>query len=282
MLWTYAVSLVLASTTLVAAAPVEKRWGGWGNWGGHGGRPWWTGSDSSYLEFGKRFPGPDSNAPTCDLSQASMPAGKSSSSLIEKDTQLTTPIAPTPLPPPAAGLTLSHVAIGRGIQNYTCDLTNATAVPTAIGAVASLFNVSCIAASTPDLLSKLPGIALDLPVPTSTDSNSPANQDLSGHHYFLDATTPFFNLDTTLHQYGTGAFKKSNSTAAPTDAPLGQFGQGNGSVAWLKLDAKDSSGQIFQEVFRVNTAGGNPPKMCTGMPAAFEVEYAAEYWLFAR
>jgi hypothetical protein len=190
--------------------------------------------------------------------------------------------AATPLPSPAAGLALSHVAIGRGRQNYTCDLTNSTAIPVAIGAVATLFNVSCIAADSPDLLAKLPGIALDLPVPSTTDENSPSYQDMSGHHYFLDATTPFFNLDTTLHQYGTGAFKKANATNAPPNAPLGQFNQGNGSVPWLKLDAKDSTGQIFQEVYRVNTAGGNPPKQCTGMPAAFEVEYAAEYWLFAR
>lgn len=190
--------------------------------------------------------------------------------------------APTALPSPAAGLSLYHVAIGRGTQNYTCDLSNATATPVALGATATLFNVSCIAADQPALFAKLPGIALDLPIPTSTNEDSPAYQDMSGHHYFLDATTPYFNMDTSLHQYGQGPFKKSNSSNAPADAALGQFGQGNGSVAWLKLDAKDSTGQIFEEVYRVNTQGGNPPDMCTGMPAAFEVQYSAEYWLWAR
>ncbi|TKA66168.1 hypothetical protein B0A55_11476, partial [Friedmanniomyces simplex] len=234
-------------------------------WANHGGRPWWTPSASaSYLEFGKRFPGADSNAPTCDLSQAVMPA------------------APTPLPAPASGLTLSHVAIGRGTQNYTCDLTNATAVPTATGAKATLFNVSCIAADTPDLLAKLPSIALDLPIPSSDDETSPAYQDMSGHHYFLDATTPFFNMDTTLHQYGTGQFKKSNGSNAPSDALLGTNNQGFGSVQWLKLDAKDSAGQVLQEVYRLNTAGGQPPKTCQGMPAAFEVQYSSEYWIWAQ
>lgn len=190
--------------------------------------------------------------------------------------------APTPLPLPADNLSLAHVAIGRGTQNYTCDLTNATAVPVAVGALASLFNVTCMAADQPDLVRKLPGIALNLPVPSSTNENSPAYQDLSGHHYFLDSTTPFFNMDTSAHDYGTGAFKKTNTSNAPDDAILGQYGQGNGSVAWLKLDAKDSTGQIFQEVYRVNTAGGQPPKACTGMPAAFEVQYSAEYWLWER
>lgn len=149
-----------------------------------------------------------------------------------------------------------------------------------IGALATLFNVTCLAADQPDLLSKLPGIAVNLPAPSTSDSSSPAYQDMSGHHYFLDSTTPFFNMDTDLHQYGTGSFKKVNTSTAPTNAPLGQNGQGYGAVAWLKLDAKNSTGQIFQEVYRVNTAGGNAPPTCSGMPAAFEVQYSAEYWLF--
>ncbi|KAK3117817.1 hypothetical protein LTR53_000366 [Teratosphaeriaceae sp. CCFEE 6253] len=257
--------LVLAlATSVVAAAPVERRWGGWGDWGSHG-RPWWTQSaESSYLEFGKRFPGPGSNPPTCDLSQASMP------------------VAPTPLPAPAAGLSLSHVAVGRGTQNYTCDLSNTTAVPVPVGAVATLFNVSCLAASAPTLLAQLPAIALNLPVPAPTDPSSPAYQDLSGHHYFLDATTPFFTLDTPLHSYGSGAFRKSNVSAAPADAVRGAGGQGDGSVQWLKLDAKDASGQVFQSVYRLNTAGGAAPKACGGMPAAFEVQYSSEYWIWAK
>ncbi|KAK3654466.1 hypothetical protein LTR56_004096 [Elasticomyces elasticus] len=265
MLLTQTSFLLALTTSVVAAAPIEKRWGFWGGWGHGNGRPWWTPSaESSYLEFGKRFPGAGANAPSCDLSQAAMP------------------IAPTPLPAPGAGLSLSHVAIGRGTQNYTCDTKNATAVPVPVGAVAALFNVSCIAAETPELLSKLPNIALNLPVPSSDDQNSPAYQDMSGHHYFLDATTPFFNLDTSLHQYGSGMFKKSNVSAAPTDAVLGVNNQGNGSVQWLKLDAKNSTGQVFQTVYRLNTAGGNAPKSCTGMPAAFEVQYSSEYWIWSE
>lgn len=66
-------SIVLALTATVSAAP----WGGWGSWGNSAGRPWWTPSQaSSYLEFGKRFPGANTNAPTCDMSQAVMPACK--------------------------------------------------------------------------------------------------------------------------------------------------------------------------------------------------------------
>ena len=87
-------------------------------------------------------------------------------------------------------------------------------------------------------------------------------------------------MDTSLHQYGTGAFKKGSSSNAPSDASVGQFGKGDGAVAWLKLVAKNSEGQIFQEVYRTTTAGGMQPETCTGMPAAFEVQYSAVYWLY--
>ena len=186
-----------------------------------------------------------------------------------------------PLPEPA-GLSLFQVVIGRGTQNYTCDLANATATPVAVGAVATLFNVSCIAADMPALLEKLPAIALDLPIPTSDDPNSPIVQDMSGHHYFTDSTTPFFNLDTSLHQYGMGALAKANASDAPSGAYVGQYGQGDGAVQWLKLAASttDTTDNKWKAIYRLNTAGGVPPTSCTGLQPAFEIQYAAEYWLF--
>ncbi|EME85530.1 uncharacterized protein MYCFIDRAFT_161194 [Pseudocercospora fijiensis CIRAD86] len=175
---------------------------------------------------------------------------------------------------------LYHVAVGRGTQNYTCDLTNTTAIPVAAGAVASLFNVTCLSANSPTLLSKIPAIALDLPTPKSTTPSSPIYQDLSGHHYFTDSTTAYFNLDTTLTSYGAGGFQKLNSTAAPEDACVGQNGRGYGAVPWLKLTAKNPEGCVFQEIFRINTAGGVAPKSCQGQQEEFQIEYAAEYWFY--
>lgn len=190
--------------------------------------------------------------------------------------------APTPLPPPSEGLSLYHVAVGRGTQNYTCDLSNATAVPVAAGAVASLFNATCLSADSPDLLSSIPPIALDLPTPTATDEMSPIYQDLSGHHYFIDSKTAYFNLDTDVATYGAGGFSKTDSVDPPGDAVDGQWGRGYGAVAWLKLQSKESSDQcVFQEVYRVNTAGGNPPSTCTGQQAEFQVQYSAEYWFYS-
>ena len=181
---------------------------------------------------------------------------------------------------------LFQVVIGRGTQNYTCDLSNATAVPEPVGAVASLFNVSCIAADMPELLAKLPGIALDLSAVPSTQDNAKGNammKDMSGHHYFVNDTTPYFNMDTSLYSYGKGALKKTAVADAPDDAIVGPRGKGDGAVAWLMLSMNDYPewGQPdFKAVYRLNTAGGNPPKMCTGQLESFTVEYASEYWLF--
>ena len=146
--------------------------------------------------------------------------------------------------------------------------------------MASLFNVSCLAVESPSLLSAIPSIALDLPIPFSDSPSDPTYFDLSGYHYFLNASTPFFSLDTSAHTYGNGAFKKANQTSPPTTAMPGPNGSGNGAVAWLKLSSIDGGGQVFQEVYRLNTAGGNPPKTCAGQSSAFEVPYAAEYWLY--
>jgi Protein of unknown function (DUF3455) len=96
---------------------------------------------------------------------------------------------------------------------------------------------------------------------------------LSGYHYFMDKTTPFFNLNTAQHSWGTAACAKSNSTAAPNPA------QG---VPWLKLTVEIADGCSLSEVYRVNTVGGVAPANCAGQPAAIQVDYAAEYWMFSK
>lgn len=185
-----------------------------------------------------------------------------------------------------AGLVLKHVAIGRGTQNYTCDVTNATAEPVAAGAVATLFNASCVASSYPDLLHQLPKLALhfnlssteQLQLGSGSDWEQklgPTNLGISGHHFFTNATTPFFTLDTSRAALGTIPCNKTGTTDAPGTAPTGQ--QGEGAVAWLKLQARSGATGNLQEVYRVETAGGSAPKSCSGLPAVFEIQYAAEY-----
>ncbi|KAI2471885.1 hypothetical protein F4781DRAFT_428889 [Annulohypoxylon bovei var. microspora] len=212
---------------------------------------------ASKVELGKSM----ASAPVCDLSKAQMAA------------------APTPLPAPSAGLTLKHVAVGRGTQNYTCDTTNATAIPVAVGAVATLFNASCVASTYPDLFQLLPKLALQFNLTTQEDSlMGPTDLMISGHHFFTDDTTPFFNLDTNKYNLGEAPCSKANQTSAPDDAPRGQ--QGEKAVAWLKLNTRTGATGNLQEVYRINTAGGSPPATCQGQAAAFEVQYSAQYWFW--
>ncbi|PNS18262.1 hypothetical protein CAC42_7631 [Sphaceloma murrayae] len=215
-----------------------------------------------FIDYGRRISA--GTCGKCDLSKAVLPQ------------------APIPLPPPTGSL--SHVVIGRGTQNYTCDTSNATAVPVAAGAVATLFNVTCLAVESPDLVARLPNIALDLPIPydVQDDSDAPSYYGLSGYHYFLDGTTAFFNLDTEKHSFGEGAFRKANASDAPKTAMVGPKNKGNGAVPWLLLKAAQGYGgvQAYSEVYRVGTAGGSPPKTCVGQKSKFEIQYATEYWFY--
>lgn len=166
---------------------------------------------------------------------------------------------------------LFHVAVGRGTQNYTCKTGLGTETPATLGAKATLFNATCAAARSPAVLSQTPALALSYPIPTSDT----AEILLSGHHFFTNTTTAFFNLDTTAHTWGTVAAKKVSNSSAPANAPLGDNGMG--SVAWLKLSGLTGD---FKEVYRLDTAGGQPPKNCSGITGTFEVEYAAVYYLW--
>ncbi|KAL9944561.1 hypothetical protein D7B24_006941 [Verticillium nonalfalfae] len=208
-------------------------------------------------------------APSCDLSQARMP------------------IAPEPLPPVSEGLTLKHVAVGRGTQNYTCDVGNATAVPQAAGAVASLFNVSCIAVAYPDLLALIPKVSMQFNLSTepllpgaNNHRLGPSNAVFAGDHFFYDAKTPYFHIREGDREIGDTYCGLNSSTPAPAASAVGQ--RGEKAVAWLKLLTKDgrTAGDI-QEIYRLTTAGGSPPSSCAGQPESFQVQYAAAYWFYA-
>lgn len=199
---------------------------------------------------------------TCDMSKVSLP----SSSL------------------PAATGNLKYVAVGRGTQNYTCTDSTADATPTLIGAVANLYDASCIAANYPDLLNLITDIVLNysLPAPGVTTALAPANIDLLGHHYFETATEPAFNLNTTPDkQHGIALTAKKNATAAPSGSVLGQFNAGYGAVPWLYLTTVTGTTDNFTAVYRVNTAGGAAPPTCAGLPAAFQVQYSGQYYIYA-
>jgi hypothetical protein len=131
----------------------------------------------------------------------------------------------------------------------------------------------------------LPALALNFPVPPLPSGVlAPSNFDLSGHHYFATTTTPVFNLNVSpdpAEQIGNVVGHKAANSTAPANAVKGPNGVGNGAVPWLYVSATNATQGNVKAVYRVNTAGGNPPKTCENSSAEFSVQYAAEYWFYS-
>jgi hypothetical protein len=119
----------------------------------------------------------------------------------------------------------------------------------------------------------LPAQAVYLTLPSLPPAVS--NLPVLGNHFFAADGTPTFNL--------TGPGKilygvKTDSIAAPASADPGPAG--TGAVAWLYLPSKTGvaaeNSVGVQTVYRVSTAGGNPPSTCSGA-GTISVQYSALY-----
>jgi Protein of unknown function (DUF3455) len=156
-----------------------------------------------------------------------------------------------------------------------------------VGALAVLYNAACVASAKLEIFNLLPDISLQLSLPVDiSQSISPSeilgyeNVNVIGHHYFIDESTPVFDLNTPNGQLGIATVKKVDNSSAPADAPKGQGSNTNGAVPWLFLESPYGSTGNVKSVYRTGTAGGNPPQTCEGMPASFTIEYAAHYWFY--
>ncbi|OAX81941.1 hypothetical protein ACJ72_03710 [Emergomyces africanus] len=214
------------------------------------------------------------NQPSCDASRAKMPLTDES------------------LPAVPEGQKLLHVTIGRGIQNYTCSSTSATDKPKATGALATLFDATCLASTFPFLLSLLPRIAIresNPTYPTSPAQNllspftfGPNDMPITGYHFFDSTSVPVFDLLKDGH----AAVEKIAGVPAPKGALDGVGKQRFGAVPWLYLAAVKGSAGKAKSVYRVATAGGKAPATCEGWKGndgdggVLSVQYAAEYWFF--
>ncbi|KAF2263205.1 hypothetical protein CC78DRAFT_419652, partial [Lojkania enalia] len=148
--------------------------------------------------------------------------------------------------PPPADQSLVLIALGQGTQNYTC--ANSTATPTAIGALAQLFNASCAVAQGSLGSIEEDGASI-------------------GAHFFLDDTTPDFDIIGL----GNTVAKKVEAVPAPqaTDVP------------WLRLEAQqEASTSPVRQIYRLNTVGGVAPESCQGQQGVITVEYEAQYWIY--
>lgn len=152
------------------------------------------------------------------------------------------PLNETPviLTGPETNGTLAYVALGHGTQNYTCADSSSSSVPTATGALATMFDASCIANDInllTDLavaFSKLPHDTIVLAGLTLKQLTGSSEGLVLAEHFFSDSTTPSFDF----RPFGNSKWvqmKKLESVAAPPTAI-------SGSVQWLKLGYKGGTG----------------------------------------
>lgn len=168
---------------------------------------------------------------TCDLSNVAQPANA--------------------LTPPSVDLRLVLIAHGQGMQNYTC--ATPASIPSAIGAIAELYNASCAVAN--------PGEAQTNIIQAAA----------IGSHFFADLTTPEFSIPGL----GDTRAKKVEEVAAPN--PIAD-------VKWLRLQAQTSgSTSQVRFIYRLNTVGGNAPASCQDRAEGevVTVHYQAQYWIYA-
>ncbi|PTB40996.1 hypothetical protein M441DRAFT_27504 [Trichoderma asperellum CBS 433.97] len=236
------------------------------------------------------------------------------SSPVERDVTCRSPMADPPLPttggatelPPVPdNLELKVIALGLGIQNYTCASVGATAVST--GALAMFYDISLLyPESGPNSLTiekfnQLPAFALNhhaIPLHFNDSTvgrvsiegpgaslkrpfTRAAPLDLGefgsipflGHHFFNSDGAPTFILQRG--NINVVASKKA-SVPAPGSADPGPAG--TGAVAWLALDGNaNSRGSTL--VYRVETAGGNSHG-CAQAAGQDSTSYAAQYWFY--
>ncbi|KAG4427617.1 hypothetical protein IFR05_016901 [Cadophora sp. M221] len=188
------------------------------------------------------------------------------------------PISGNSIELPIPTHSLKYIAVGRGIQNYSC--ATSSSAPLAIGAIANLYDTTTIAYSNTTLLHMFPPLAVTVATPRNPTTSMRLYSKMLkplGIHFFDAAGTPIFDLQAT----GNILFaKKIQGVQAPTTASKGPAG--TGAVDWLFLGNKTEgyTSVGLSAVYRVVTAGGVSPACTAGM-GVHSVEYAAEYWFYA-
>ncbi|KAH7921701.1 hypothetical protein BV22DRAFT_1132037 [Leucogyrophana mollusca] len=184
-------------------------------------------------------------------------------------------IAPTVAP--------AFVALGLGVQNYTCNATSSTYVLT--GAVAELFDSSCLY-GTPvfDTAPALAYTAWDATTGLVTPQDVIAALSIVplpvvlGQHYYVpnpagSGLSPKWDFTSSGGTYG-------NTAAYAVGAKIGDLPSPDTKLNIDSLMVKVVEGNLASEIFRVQNNGGQPPASCTSASQNVSVKYTAQYWFF--
>ncbi|KAJ3982904.1 hypothetical protein F5890DRAFT_285570 [Lentinula detonsa] len=184
---------------------------------------------------------------------------------------------------PAPSFAPSFIGLGVGTQNYTCG---SAGTYTSTGALADLFDVSCLVGqSSFATLQSTAFAAWNSSTSTSVSSTSDVLSSAGvlsspitlGQHYFItnpvtgSGLSPKWDFTSNALAGNADAFvvaTKVDDVAAPT---------GSADVDWLYLT--NLTGTLANEVYRIDTQGGQPPASCTAGSADITVKYTSMYWL---
>ncbi|KAJ7765116.1 hypothetical protein B0H14DRAFT_3116795 [Mycena olivaceomarginata] len=161
------------------------------------------------------------------------------------------------------------ILLGVGIQNYTCSGTTFAS----IGAVASLFDISCLHHKE---VATVQTTAFNIWENAAPDV--PATAIGRRFHYFVTSPSgtgisPKWDFTSRKFAGNATAFvlgAKTGDILAPTDPAT--------NIDWLQLAAVQ--GELASEIFRVDTVGGQPPTSCVAGDAPISVKYTSKYYLY--
>ncbi|KAK7462845.1 hypothetical protein VKT23_007421 [Stygiomarasmius scandens] len=176
---------------------------------------------------------------------------------------------------------VSFIALGVGTQNYTCSDTGTY---TSVGALAELFDVSCLYGTkffsgiTSDAFALWHAAPPSISAPSVVEFlHTFKNPAVLGEHYFIvnpvtgTGTSPKWDFTSHAFSGNPDAFMvgaKVSSLAAPT---------GPSDVDWLQLS--NVAGSLADEIYRTDTRGGQPPASCIPGSNPITVKYTSLYWL---
>ncbi|KAL4258841.1 hypothetical protein AB1N83_009673 [Pleurotus pulmonarius] len=177
----------------------------------------------------------------------------------------------------------AFITVALGIQNYTC--TDAGTF-TSVGAVAELFDISCLVGTSSFDTIQNSFFTIWSQVPNNVPASSIValfglDRTLTnvGEHYFITNPITGSGLSPKWDFTSRGA-TSGNRNAFVVGARAGGIPAPTGpqDVDWLQLT--NVQGRLADEVFRVDTRGGQPPASCTPGSPLITVKYTSKYWLF--
>ncbi|KAJ7346423.1 hypothetical protein DFH08DRAFT_915009 [Mycena albidolilacea] len=150
------------------------------------------------------------------------------------------------------------VLLGVGVQNYTCSGTTFAS----IGAVASLFDISCLARTSQ--FATIQTTAFRIWDRLHYFVTSPSGTGISPKWDFT--STGKFAGNSTAFFIGT----KVGDILAPTNPAT--------NIDWLQLARVE--GDLASQIFRIDTVNGQPPTSCAPGSPPISVKYTSKYYLF--